>query len=312
MMATRARYQFADLVIESSRPLPELGAATPPPEVAVLWPDGIATGDVRWFHAWPTPDGDTWVRFGRHASGFVLEFPDRARFAIAADGSHIDVAPLGTAPVETLRHLLLNQVLPLVLSRRGRLVIHASAVAIDGAVVAFVGRTGVGKSTLAAACCSAGARLVTDDALVLVAAPDQTRWLAVPSYSSLRLWAAATALLGWPTAGDPASHYSPKLRFGPEHGRIEFETASRPLARIIVVENPGTRVVRAEPLTGHRAVLSIATHLFRLDIEDASETVHLFDALSRVTPTIDVERFEADRPTESGALILPRVFAAHG
>ena len=49
----------------------------------------------------------------------------------------------------------------------GQCVLHASAVEVDGAAVAFLGRSGIGKSTMATLCCAAGARLVTDDVLRL-------------------------------------------------------------------------------------------------------------------------------------------------
>jgi hypothetical protein len=44
-------------------------------------------------------------------------------------------------------------------------VLHASAVESAGRVVAFIGAAGMGKTTAAALCCTAGARLVADDAL---------------------------------------------------------------------------------------------------------------------------------------------------
>ena len=51
----------------------------------------------------------------------------------------VTIHPFPDSPPETIRHLLLNQVLPLVLSRRGRTVLHASAVSYAGRVAAFIG-----------------------------------------------------------------------------------------------------------------------------------------------------------------------------
>jgi hypothetical protein len=301
------RYRLADLVFDSSHPLPELAEAAGTPEVTVRWRDAICTEGTRWFHAWPSPEGNDWVRFGRRAGSFVLEFPGRARFVIAEDGAHVELAPVTPVAEDTLRQLLMHQVLPLVLSRRGRVVVHASAVSIDGGVVAFVGPTDAGKSTLAAACCRAGATHVTDDALVLVEADDGSHWRAVPSYAGLRLWSASAQLLGWPSPAE-AARQVPKLRFGPENCRIQFETARLPLKRVIVLAPARGSVAASEPLRGHRAVLSVATHLFRLDVEDASETVRLFDAVARIAPAVDVQRFESERPTEDASLILPTLF----
>jgi hypothetical protein len=66
---------------------------------------------------------------------------------------------------------------------RGEPVLHASAVDVGGAGLAFMGRSGMGKSTMAVLCCAAGGHLITDDVLRLTAGhpprcylgPDQIR-----------------------------------------------------------------------------------------------------------------------------------------
>ena len=63
--------------------------------------------------------------------------------------------------------LLAGLVVAFLLNLAGECVLHASAVEIDGAAVAFAGPSGAGKSTLAALLCSDGARLITDDVLRL-------------------------------------------------------------------------------------------------------------------------------------------------
>jgi hypothetical protein len=50
---------------------------------------------------------------------------------------------------------------------RGYAVLHGSAVSWAGKTVLFAGYSGMGKTTLAALCCAAGARLVTDDVVPL-------------------------------------------------------------------------------------------------------------------------------------------------
>ncbi|MEK6328659.1 MAG: hypothetical protein AABM66_14215 [Actinomycetota bacterium] len=60
--------------------------------------------------------------------------------------------------------LLAGNLLAIVLGLRGAAVLHASAVELNGAAVAFVGPTGAGKSTVAALLCAAGGAIVGDDA----------------------------------------------------------------------------------------------------------------------------------------------------
>ena len=62
---------------------------------------------------------------------------------------------------------MLAQVLPLAAVLRGTHVLHASAVALAGRAVAFMGRSGVGKTTLAGRIVAHGARLMTDDVLAV-------------------------------------------------------------------------------------------------------------------------------------------------
>ena len=64
-----------------------------------------------------------------------------------------------------MRGWQLRQVAPTVAACFERLTLHASAVGIDGRIVAFVGESGVGKSTLAWALVKAGADPVSDDLL---------------------------------------------------------------------------------------------------------------------------------------------------
>jgi len=61
--------------------------------------------------------------------------------------------------------IISGTMISVVLALGGHLVLHASAVDIGGVALAFVGQSGMGKSTLATIMCVAGARLITDDVL---------------------------------------------------------------------------------------------------------------------------------------------------
>ena len=119
-------------------------------------------------------------------------------------------APGVTSP--TVEHLYLNQVLPLALSRQGKLVLHGSAVDIAGQGVAFLGESGRGKSTLAASFATEGTRFLTDDGLLLEWVDG--RCMIIPSHPSIRLWEdSQEALVNSSAEMAPAVSFTSKARF---------------------------------------------------------------------------------------------------
>src|SRR5262249_55064163 len=88
---------------------------------------------------------------------------------------------------------LFGPVLGWVLRLRGGVPLHASAVALDGRGVVFLGPGGAGKSTLAAALVLTGAELVSDDLVPIL--EEDGRISIVPASPSLRLWPESVAML---------------------------------------------------------------------------------------------------------------------
>jgi hypothetical protein len=89
---------------------------------------------------------------------------------------------------------LLGRVLAMAAHGDGAFVLHASAVTIDGGVIAFLGPKQAGKSTLAMALLRRGARLVTDDTLAVRFAPDGP--VAAPGVQRVRLWPDSVRAIG--------------------------------------------------------------------------------------------------------------------
>src|SRR2546425_12251788 len=136
-------------------------------------------------HARRLPNGTISMTIGRCRSGFLVRFPGLAVFLVSRDGQRVSCARRrGTRPT-IVSHLFLAQVLPRALSQRGRLVLHASAVATQHGAVAFLGVAGQGKSTLSASFVGRSFPLLTDDGLLLV--EHGTMLAGVPSYPEIRL-----------------------------------------------------------------------------------------------------------------------------
>lgn len=99
--------------------------------------------------------------------GYLLRFYGTCDVRISADLARVEVRPFEGADTEVLPVLLGGTVLAFVLAVRGEMVLHASAVQVGQAALAFVGASGMGKSTMGTLMCADGAGLITDDLLRL-------------------------------------------------------------------------------------------------------------------------------------------------
>jgi hypothetical protein len=109
-----------------------------------------------------------WYKYARLDNGqSYLRWDELFEFLIDADGRHIWCGWLGAASLESLQVYLLGHALSFALVKQGYEPLHATSVVIDGQAIAFLGSSGFGKSSLAAAFLADGHRLLTDDMLLL-------------------------------------------------------------------------------------------------------------------------------------------------
>lgn len=180
----------------------------------------------------------------------------------------------------TLQHLYLNQVLPLAMSKQGKMVFHASAVEIDGAAVAFMGESGKGKSTLAAGFATSGYRFLTDDGL-MVASRDGG-FEVMPSHPSIRLWQDSEAALIAPDAPTaPPLEFTSKSRFL-ACDKIIFCDLPRPLRRVYFLGDGSAREITFQRINAAEALVEWVKHSFLLDIEEKPMLATHFDQVAKL------------------------------
>ncbi|MBI3200162.1 MAG: hypothetical protein HYZ29_01390 [Myxococcales bacterium] len=132
----------------------------------------------------------------REQAGFLVVVPEVATFVVSSN--RIEVFAHARPP-EHVGVLLEGLALSILLTARGDLPLHASAVRLEGETLAFVGASGAGKSTVAALLCVAGARLVSDDVLRVSLGASGPRCFAGTARIRLRdrVRAIAAFLPGW-------------------------------------------------------------------------------------------------------------------
>lgn len=277
------RYRVCGLTIASDRPLPELvrTETSRGPQWTVRT---RAPRDTRaaWFRHVRFPDGRRWMSIARRADIYTIKFWRLATFEIHLSQRLIVSRPAGRTPPETIRHLLLDQVIPLVAASRNRVALHGSAVAADGGAVAFVGAAGKGKSTVAALLARAAWPVIADDCLLVERR--RGRLVVVPNYPGLRLWPdAVRALFGNGVRHSaPVAHYSTKRRVAAP--AVPFARVPMPLRRIYVLGVAPRR--SGQVAIGHRApaqaMLDLVGFVHCLDVHDRDRIRHIFELVSAI------------------------------
>ena len=190
-------YAVFGVRLDSAFEFPELRPA--PTHVGPAWRVEVANGDPPAVALAPTGSeniaGTVCVR-AYHADDVArLEYDDTGTFDVIRRERLIRWYPRPDVNPLAARADLLGRVMALAAHADGQLVLHASAVSTDHGVVALLGPKHAGKSTMALALVRRGARLVTDDTLVLRFDGDGIV-VALPGVQRIRLWPDSARALG--------------------------------------------------------------------------------------------------------------------
>lgn len=266
-------YRIFDISLECDIPLPELPAGEGTGTLINVFAGSVDEHRSllpEWFHEWQDGRDNVVMLCGHVADGYLLRFPGMVDFQVFSSCDRVRYFPLQELPGETLRHLLLDQVIPRVLGQQARFILHASAVRFPGEkAIAFVGDTGWGKSTLAASYFRKHAQLVSDDCLLFEPAGDEV--LVIPNYSGLRLNDDSTdALFESHDGFSLVSHYSSKKRLV-LHAGNEGNDDTIPLGAVFVLSDPEKEradEIRVDRIRGMDEMISIIKQQFLLDVTD--------------------------------------------
>lgn len=176
------------LAVRSALPLPGL------PEAG----DNAPPVEVRYG---PVPPQDGHLRVTGDGA-LALQVPNVGRFLVSG-GDTIVIDPAPAAEERELRVYLFGSVFGALLHQRGLLPLHANCVDIGGRAVAFLGRSGAGKSSLAHWFQRRGHAVLADD--VSAIAPLAEPPLALPGVPRLRLWLDALEAAGLDGGAYPRS-----------------------------------------------------------------------------------------------------------
>lgn len=189
---------------------------------------------------------------------YLLTQADVARYLVT-DGRRIVVEPQGGSEAD-VQSLLIGPVLAAVLQQRSVTTLHASSLATTVGAVAFLGRTGAGKSSLAYALMKLGYPMMADDVTGVVV-EDGKPW-AVPGFPRVRLLGDSLRSLG-----------AVALASGGSDGKMQvaaetYHAARSPLAACYLLDDgpgagPGEEPAAVVRVAAARAFRWLGRHTYR-------------------------------------------------
>jgi hypothetical protein len=251
------------------------------------------------------PDGRSRLSVYPVPGRTLLRIEGECDFLLGSDTIEaFPVAPgWGDADVELA---FLSSALILWLEQRGRPVLHAGAVEVEGGAVALVAESGTGKSTLTVALGLRGWPVLTDDILPL--APLAGQFVAFEGFPQLRLAPeSAAALLGSTEGLGPSSLDAAKRAIPLDGSRgVVAAAPPRPLRCLILLARGASPELRLEPVPPREAVLHLLRHSFapRL-VEALGLAPRRFDLVTRLAQAVPMLRLHYP----SGFDVLPAVCA---
>lgn len=221
---------------------------------------------------------------------------DRLGKVLVSGGREVVIEPDAETLEEDLHPFLTGPVLSVLLHQRGCFVLHASAVEIGGAGVAFMGAKGFGKSTLAGYLKTRGHRLLSDDIVPLTSAAGG-EILTIPGFPRVKLYDDSIEAMGERPDDFPTIHrFVEKRSF-----QLDKPFSTRPeRLRGIYVLSDGEKV-EIEQVSAVEGFIEIIknTHLNRF-LEDLDCQKEYFDFCRKLIGKVPVYRLR--RPSDLGKL----------
>jgi hypothetical protein len=231
-----------------------------------------------------------------------VRWKEHFEFVVSADRSQALWRKWGGVPDEALFTYLLGHVLSYCLLSRGIEPLHATSVIVDGKAIALLGDSGYGKSTLAGALLSRGARLITDDLLVLEFSDDQV--LAHPSTARIKLTPESADAVFHGRRSTLMNAFTSKMIFPLQ----EYEHVPHPvpLDRVYLVPaKPGSRI-SIRSLRGRAAFLPIIRSTFNNVVLTPPRLKQQFAFAGKLTSRVAIKRLSYPKRLE----LLPSVVDA--
>jgi hypothetical protein len=221
---------------------------------------------------------------------YRFTYADNTQFVVDRAGREIWTTWIEPLTLEDTATYLLGPVMGFVLLLRGLVCLHASAIVVNGAAVAFVGPAGSGKSTTAAAFAARDFSVLAEDVVTLDDRGDS--FLVRPAYPCIRLWpSSATCLYGSPSALPPLTPNWDKCYLDlTEPGRFECEPRRLSAIYLLDERSDDAQAPFVQPVDATAAMISLVANTYATKLLDKHMRAREFELLSRVLEHVPLRR----------------------
>ena len=279
-LCERRRFTYFNHIIESDIALPELTELTgsaaqklvPDMSFQVSADESEFLRDREWLHHWPAPDGSVSISFARDNGTLFLHFPGLVQFTIGNNGQSVTCYPGSSLALATIRHLLLDQVLPRLFAHYySYIVYHASFLSVNGKGICFLADSGWGKSTIATGVGAAGNTILNDDCMGITMKDQKP--IGTAPYFGIRLLPDSIEHLGesLENPDSAVAEYTSKrrIRLEPAHSG---GGKNLPMQAFFLLSSPEEgrecRETEVCPVGGLFAMKALLKNTFCLDVHD--------------------------------------------
>ena len=261
------------------------------PDFTIYLEEGEQTDEsVEWIHDYQKDSENVWQCLGLLGNDYLIRFSGYADFRLNTRDKNILCRATPGIDLRTIEHLLINQIIPRVMSLYS-LVLHAGSVMTKQGSIALLGKTGCGKSTLTSLLGREGFPILTDDCLTLK--QDGNDFWTLPSHSPIRLKKDIAAEFVENAGRLPKiADFSSKRRLDCLQGGYITHTQPEILAGLFLlsVSDPEEKsdIVAIKPCSKRKAFAAILENSFRLDPSDKKTVVREFHLINRVLENVPV------------------------
>jgi hypothetical protein len=265
----------------------ELKQAAPIRNISVVYEDTLAS-DPELLADSDNMDRAYWVNWSEQMGAWVSPDGMNIQVCVVNSAKEIDPGILTLGFTSLLTGVCLNL--------KGQVAIHANAVILNNQASAFIGYSGVGKSTLSAYCANRGAGFLTDDVLVV-----NDQGYVLPGNPRVKLFQETGNFLGL----DTSEQTNYKLFYHPEtHLGGTYQPDSVPLGNMYLLVQAEKDEIYIESVPPAQGVFDLLTHAYDVN-RFIDRTPRLLDAYVQLLDKIPLKRLVYPRDFNR----LPEVYA---